>query len=119
VQSGCHGSAVAASPFLIGGTVYTDYKGTTPAPGVEVRIVDAAGNATSTYTGPEGNFYIMSANAGGVAFPAVIGARNSTTTRPMITALTASLGSCAQAPCHIQGGGPITGTGNYYPIHVP
>ena len=119
IQSGCHGAAAAALPLLVGGTVYQDYQGTTPAPGIEVRIVDAAGHATSSYPGPEGNFYIMAANANGVAFPAAIGARDATAARPMVTTLTASLGSCGQTQCHIRGGGPTTGTGNYYPIHVP
>lgn len=119
IQSGCHGSVAAAESLLIGGTVYADYTGTTPAPGVEVRIADSAGHATSTYSGPEGNFYITSANASGVTLPAVVGARTASSTRPMITTLTVSMGSCGQTPCHVPGGSPIGATGNYYPIHVP
>ncbi len=119
IESGCHGSVAAAESFLVGGTVYADYKGTTPAPGVEVRIADSTGHATSTYSGPEGNFFITSANAGGVTLPAVVGARTASSIRPMITTLTVSMGSCAQTPCHVPGGSPIGATGNYYPIHVP
>jgi hypothetical protein len=119
IESGCHGSVAAAESFLIGGTVYSDYEGTMPATGVEVRIADSAGHATSTYSGPEGNFYITSANAGGVTLPAVVGARTASSTRPMITTLTVSMGSCGQTPCHVPGGGPLGVTGNYYPIHVP
>jgi hypothetical protein len=119
MQSGCHGSVAAASSFLIGGTIYADYAGRVPAPGVEVRIVDAAGRATSTYTGVKGNFYIMTANAKGVTLPAIIGARDANSARPMITALSAGLGSCAQTQCHVSGVGPINDSGNYYPIHVP
>jgi len=118
-KAGCHGSIAAASSFLIGGTVYVDYKGTTPAPGLEVRIVDSAGHAASAYSGPEGNFYIMSANASAVTFPAVVGARGAQGTRPMITTLAVNMGSCGQTPCHLPGGGPLSSTGNYYPIHVP
>jgi hypothetical protein len=119
LQSGCHGSSEAPS-FLLGGTVYADYEGTTPAAGVEVRIVDSAGHAVSTYSSPNGNFYVGSGSANGVTFPAIVGARNATTTRPMITTLsTASMGSCGQTKCHVPGGGPQSGTGNYYPIHVP
>jgi hypothetical protein len=117
MQSGCHGGD--APSFLVGGTVYTDYKGTTAAAGVEVRIVDAAGHAASTYTGPNGNFHISSGSANGVTFPAVVGVRSGTTTRPMITKLASSMGSCGQTHCHVPGGGPLGGTGNYYPIHVP
>jgi hypothetical protein len=126
-QACCHGGGGNACQgdtgpaFLIGGTVYTDYKGTTPAPGVEVRIVDSAGHAASTYSASDGNFYIRAAsNTTGVTFPAIIGARNASASRPMITKLsTASMGSCGQAKCHVPGGGPQTNSGNYYPIHVP
>jgi hypothetical protein len=117
MQGGCHGGE--APSFLIGGTIYADYKGMTPAAGVEVRIVDSAGHAASTHTGPNGNFHIPSGSANGVTFPAIVGARSGTTTRPMITTLTSSMGSCGQTHCHVPGGGPVSGTGNYYPIHVP
>jgi hypothetical protein len=54
-----------------------------------------------------------------VTFPAVVGARRGTASRPMITTLASSMGSCGQTHCHVPGGGPLSGTGNYYPIHVP
>jgi hypothetical protein len=123
IASGCHGtttaSAAGAPALLIGGTVYADYQGKTPAAGVEVRIVDSQGHAASVYSGPEGNFYLGAPSSSGVAFPAVIGARNATATRPMITTLASSFGACGQASCHVPGGGPPSGAGNYYPIHVP
>lgn len=119
IQSGCHGSVAAAPSFLVGGTVYADYKGTTPASGVEVRISDAAGHSANAYSGPEGNFYILSTSANGVTFPAVIGARDANAARPMITALTGNMGSCGQTQCHVPGGGSLSATDNYYPIHVP
>jgi hypothetical protein len=121
IHAGCHGAggATGAPSLLVGGTVYANYMGTAPAPGVEVRVVDSAGRSTSTHSGPEGNFYIMSANANGVTFPAVVGARDAMTTRPMITAITASMGSCGQPTCHVPGGGSMSNTGNYYPIHLP
>jgi hypothetical protein len=121
VQPSCHGgSGGPAPPFFIGGTVYQDYQGTKPAVGVEVRVVDSAGHAASAHSGPEGNFFIPSGGANGVNFPAAIGARDANTSRPMITAITGSgMGSCGQANCHVPGGGPMTSTGNYYPIHVP
>src|SRR6202022_1592500 len=37
MQSGCHGPGGGETPFVIGGTVYQDYSGTIPAPGVEIR----------------------------------------------------------------------------------
>jgi hypothetical protein len=121
IQSGCHGSGGGggdAPSFLIGGTVYKDYQGKTAAPGVEVRVVDSSGNAVSTYSDGNGNFYISSSKSG-LSFPLQVGARDGTTTRPMVTTLTTGMGSCGQASCHVPGGGPTTNTGNYYPIHIP
>jgi len=121
MQSGCHatqGGRSDAPEFLIGGTVYQDYFGLQPAAGVEVRVVDGNGHAVSAYSGREGNFYVRSSATNGVTFPAVVGARNGTITRPMITTLFGpAMGSCAQSPCHVAGGSPATGS--YYPIHVP
>jgi hypothetical protein len=120
VASGCHLTAGGLAPqFLVGGTVYADYLGTKPAPGVEVRVVDGAGHATSVYSGPEGNFYVAAPSAGGLTFPLSVGARDGTTTRPMITSLVSTSASCGQTGCHVAGGGPLTSTGNYYPVHVP
>jgi hypothetical protein len=117
MQNGCHGSGEAPA-FLIGGTVYKDYAGTTPNPGVQIRVLDSSGNSASTTSDSNGNFYIR-AGQGGVAFPAIVGARDATTTRPMVTQLTGNMGSCNQGGCHVPGGGPTTNTGDYYPIHVP
>ena len=120
-QSGCHGPAGGEDPFIAGGTVYKDYKGTIPAPGVEVRVVDAAGTALSTYSGSNGNFSISRPNPDSgivITLPVTVGVRDGTTTRPMITPITsAAMGSCASAGCHIVGGSPASGA--YYPIHVP
>jgi hypothetical protein len=120
MQQGCHSDAGGhseAPAFLIGGTVYQDYYGTVPAQGIEVRVLDSSGNAVSAYSDRGGNFYVRASNANGVTLPAQVGARNGTVSRPMITTLSSTMGSCAQSPCHVAGGKPSTGT--YYPIHVP
>jgi hypothetical protein len=123
MQAGhCHGTQGSqggeAPSFLIGGTVYQDYYGMMPATGVEVRILDTAGNAMSAYSDRGGNFYIRADQATAITFPAIVGARDSTSTRPMIRQLTSpAMGSCGQSPCHIPGGSPKTGV--YFPIHVP
>ena len=117
----CHaasGGKNGAPDLLLGGTIFTDYKGTTPAPGVEVRAVDGQGKVVSGFTGPEGNFYLLTAASNGLSFPLVVGARTGTTTRPMITTLVASSGSCGQKTCHVPAGGSAA-SGDYYPIHVP
>jgi hypothetical protein len=120
-QSNCHGPAGGETTFVVGGTVYKDYKGTIPAPGVEVRVVDAAGTAMSVYTGTNGNFSLSAGRrdgGGAGVYPVMVGVRDGTTTRPMVTAITsAAMGSCASSGCHIVGGSPASGA--YYPIHVP
>jgi hypothetical protein len=114
-QSNCHGPAGQETPFLIAGTVFKDYAGTIPYVGVEVRVQDANGKIMTTYSRQNGNFYI---GGGALALPAIVAARDGTTTRPMVTQLTtAQMGSCASAGCHVVGGSPSTGA--YYPIHVP
>jgi hypothetical protein len=118
LQSGCHGAgAVQAPTFVIAGTVYKDYAGTMPYSGVEVRVQDATGRTMTTYSRQNGNFYI-GGGGGQLAVPALVSARDGTTTRPMVTQLTTtSMGSCASTGCHTVGGSPSTGA--YYPIHVP
>jgi hypothetical protein len=120
-QSGCHGPAGGETTFIVGGTVYKDYKGTIPAPGVEVRVVDAAGTAMSTYSGTNGNFYLSRSRPDSgvvITLPVTVGVRDGTTTRPMVTKITsAAMGSCASSGCHIVGSSPASGA--YYPIHVP
>ena len=109
-DKGCHGSGGEGPAFLIGGTIYTDYAGTTPAVGVEIRVVDTNNNAASTYSDSVGNFYIRSGSSS-VALPAYVGARDGNISRPMVTQLTGGMGSCNQATCHA--------TGGYGPIHIP
>lgn len=102
--SGCHEHPEK------GGWVFKDYAGTIPAAGVEIRVVDAHGNAQSTYSNSKGMFNFPS----GVSFPAVVGARDATYQRPMITALTSGMDDCNQSGCH-----GSADAGGYYPIHVP
>jgi hypothetical protein len=138
-NSGCHspngGNGDHGPPLLIGGTVYEGYPpdgGITvmvdagdagiiaqnvaqlPAAGVEIRVLDEQGNAMSTYSSSNGTFYIEVSKAGALALPAWVGARDSTSTRPMITELTGNMGNCSQSSCHVG-----TENGGYYRVHVP
>lgn len=90
--SNCHN-------FFAGGTVFADAAGTMPAPGVEVRARDAAGNAVSAFTDQDGNFYIS--NPGAVTLPAHVGVRNAATTKLMSS--TIGSGTCASGSCHVAG----------------
>jgi hypothetical protein len=71
-----------------------------PAPMVEVRVRDAAGNAASAYTDQDGNFYLPS-GSGSVKLPANVGIRDGVTTKTM--SATISNGSCASSSCHVAG----------------
>ena len=93
------------------------YIGASPVSGIEVTILHTNGNTATTYSDRYGNFYIR-AGQSNVGFPAIVGARNGSTTRPMIKQLTSpSMGSCGQSSCHVPGGSPKAG--DYYAIHVP
>jgi hypothetical protein len=87
--------------------VWLDAAATMPAPSVEVRVRDAAGNAASAYTDQDGNFYLPP-GSGGVKLPANIGVRNAATTKTMT--VTISAGACASGGCHV--------TGSQGPIHL-
>jgi hypothetical protein len=112
-NKGCHGGG-EGPPFLIGGTIYSDYAGMTPAVGIEIRVADMNGHAMSTYSDSGGNFYIKSSGAS-VVFPAVVGARDGNLSRPMITQLTGTMGSCAQTSCHEHPANPNAQD----PVHFP
>ncbi len=102
---GCHASGGGEAPqFAFGGTLYNGSG--SPVAGAEIRVVDANGNATSVYTGPEGNFH----GSGSLATPAHAGARNATTTALMVSSLT--YGGCNR--CHCTGTGCTTA-----PLHLP
>jgi hypothetical protein len=102
----CHtGGGNQVPTFEFGGTLY-DGSGN-PASGVEVRLVDANGKATSVYSGPSGTFY---KEGSGFAGPAHIGVRNATSQQEMLIALQsgsqppASTGGACGA-CHCTGSG--------------
>jgi len=86
------------------GTLY-DGKGNGVA-GAEIRVIDANGNATSAYTGPEGNFHA----SGALAMPGHAGARNTASTALMVSSLTYA--GCNK--CHCSATGCMT-----MPMHLP
>lgn len=104
----CHRAGGDGPRWFAGGTVFTNAQGTTPAARAEVRLRDGAGNAASTYTDADGNFYFTPAQAQGLSFPLQVGVRDATTTRPMAAMI--SIGDCSAAACH--GGAPGV-------VHVP
>jgi hypothetical protein len=119
ITSSCHG-ATATTPLFVGGTVFQDYYGqTTAGLGIELRLVDTMGHAQSSYTDPNGNFFLRTKDAAGLTFPLAVGIRNSSNARPMVVALTSSQGSCAQTNCHAIGGNPEKPGTGYFPIHLP
>lgn len=109
MTSSCHGQGGEGPRFVAGGTIYTSAAATTPAAQVEVRLLDAKGNAVSAYTNADGNFFVRQNQGAKLAFPLKVGARNATVTRPMSAAI--ADGACSTAACH---GGAATGV-----AHVP
>lgn len=112
----CHGPGGGASTkFAFGGSVFKDMAGTIPAPSVEVRVRDTAGNAMVTHTDVNGNFYAAIATGGPqpIAANSLAGSRDSTgDVGTMVTAFTGPTnGSC--------GGGGTCHGGTAGKIHVP
>ena len=111
MAKGCHSIGGDAPPFLIGGTVYSSADAgpiLVPVADVEVRVLDLQGNAASAYSDVAGNFYVRSTGTN-VTFPAIVGLRDATHTRSMVTELTGTMGSCSQVSCHtLPGYGPLT-----------
>jgi hypothetical protein len=73
--------------MVMGGTVYTDAAGTTPAASVEVRLV-AGATVFTAYTNATGNFYVF----GNAAASSKVGVRDGAKTHVMIGA--AANGNC-------------------------
>lgn len=94
--SNCHGGLFPEKPLLFGGTIYTDATGKTPAVGVEIRVVDANGVATSVYSDQQGNFYKLSAAS--LALPAHPGVRTAANSLAMVGDSTDR--SCNKSGCH-------------------
>lgn len=93
----CHGQGGEGPRFIAGGTVFSDLAGTMPAAQIEVRIRDAAGNASLARTDTNGNFFVRASN-GNVTFPAQTAARDATNTRPMVASI--ANGDCNSSSCH-------------------
>lgn len=94
--SNCHGGSFPEKPLLFGGTIYTDSTGTTPAVGVEVRVIDANGTATSVYSDKQGNFYKLSGAT--LALPGHAGVRTAANSLAMVNDVTDR--SCNKSGCH-------------------
>ena len=105
----CHKNGGGEAPrFSLGGTVY-DASGKGVG-GVEVRLIDVNGKASSVYSGSSGTFYM---NGSGFAAPARIGIRKGTTSQDMISTLQASNGGACSS-CHCSGANCTVST-----IHLP
>jgi hypothetical protein len=87
--------------FAAAGSVFTDATGTTPVAMAEVRLRSASnGNAISTYTDANGNFFIEQSSAflAGLQFPFQGGVRTDAGVALMMT--DQNDGSCNNGSCH-------------------
>jgi hypothetical protein len=92
----CHSTGGGETPFSFAGTVFTTNTGTTPLANAEVRVRNAAGQATLVHTDADGNFFSRNSAAG---FPALTAARKGAVLKAMSGALaTATDGDCNK--CH-------------------
>ena len=70
----CHRAGGRGAPFVFAGTAFADKAATKGAADIEIRIVDAKGNAMTAHTDADGNFWLKGATS--LAKPARAGARN-------------------------------------------
>lgn len=96
----CHRSGGEGPEFVVAGTVFARQGETAPAPGIEVAITDANGNARTVSANEVGNFYIT-ASSWRPAFPLRAELHADGTTLAMRTELVRE-GSCNA--CHVGAG---------------
>jgi hypothetical protein len=90
----CHRSGGRGTPFVYAGTAFADKAATRGAADIEIRVVDAKGNATTAHTDADGNFWVK--GAAPLAKPARAGARNAQAVRVQRSSI--SSGDCNS--CH-------------------
>ena len=105
--AGCHRPPLGAGApeFIMSGTAYKPDK-TTPATGIELRVVpDAGGAALTSKTDSAGNFYVVKGATN--PFPGkALASGCPTADAKMVGALTtATQGNCNSADCHQTPGG--------------
>jgi hypothetical protein len=101
VAAACHLAAapgIAAPAYQFGGTVYKP-DGTTPNPGVTVRIRGQSGMVVTGVTDDAGNFSIPE-GALPDPFPASVTATACPTVASMVATLSQGGGDCNSAACH-------------------
>jgi len=93
----CHDGSMGEAPLLaFGGTIY--YDGTTQTvPGAEIRVIDAAGVATSVYSDADGNFWLLG-DPKAYKWAATTGVRDAKNAVSMADSF--SDAGCNKAACH-------------------
>jgi hypothetical protein len=92
----CHDGNTAGAPkYFVAGTLYDSVAGTNPVAGATIQITQGA-MKVNLQSQENGNFFTETP----VTFPFQTRATGSPTRTPMISAVTATGGSCNQAACH-------------------
>jgi hypothetical protein len=92
----CHDGNTAGAPkYYVAGTLYDSIAGTNPVAGATIQITQGA-MKVNLQTQENGNFFTETP----VTFPFQTRATGCPTSTPMISAVTATGGSCNQAACH-------------------
>jgi hypothetical protein len=110
----CHADGSLATAFSVGGTIFVDGMSTTPAPNVNVYIIDSANNVYKTTTNCAGNFYILPSQFA-PTYPFWVTLKGGDVRRDMDSPVYRD-GSCAG--CHVGSPGPTT-PGHVYLIDDP
>lgn len=101
----CHHQGGSATPYTVGGTLYTDSGGAKPAAGVTMHFIDGSGTDLVVVTQTNGNFWstdplVPPVIAFGSLCPNVV---------PMQAPIATTDVGCNQAGCHTVG----------FRVHVP
>jgi hypothetical protein len=101
----CHvaGNASEAPPFVVGGTLFTSIKGSTPVVGATIVLVDATGATLSLVSAQNGNFWTSTS----LTFPIRVTASSCPNAVAMLNAQ--QVGNCNTTGCH----------GSNSQIHLP
>ena len=101
----CHSQAGSGPEFTVGGTLYDGVNSSAAVVGGSVRVVDADGLELQLISAQNGNFWTREP----LVFPITVAGSLCPDTKPMISPVVASGGSCSTGGCH----------GASFRVHLP
>jgi hypothetical protein len=101
----CHRQGGTGTPYTLGGTIYADSGGKTPAAGVVLHFIDATGSDLTVVSQTDGNFW----STAPLTPPVISFASLCPKVTPMVGAIGSGDVGCNTAGCHTVG----------FRVHVP